>query len=200
MTSGELFEISERVTHGLKLAQPRAAPEFALTEPSGAIGIALRRWRRQTEATDFGQPTAATTRLRVSALPSTPLPVPGVGRPRWLVELIRCRAGERAQISNWRRAMTRVISAFLPTLSTDRVRRKAGAMAPPAETPLILVGRDGRRRVVLAADAAAQAAGLQRFRLGPLATPGRPLSSQKAQRSRSVQRRCLIAPVAQKNL
>ena len=66
------------------------------SEGSGAIGIALRRWRRQTEATDFGQPTAATTRWRVSALPSTPLPVPGVGRPRWLVELIRCRAGESA--------------------------------------------------------------------------------------------------------
>jgi protein ImuA len=27
-------------------------------ESSGAIGIAIRRWRRQTEATDFGQPTA----------------------------------------------------------------------------------------------------------------------------------------------
>ena len=49
-------------------------------EGSGAIGIAIRRWRRQTEATDFGQPTAAATRWRVSALPSTPLPIPGVGR------------------------------------------------------------------------------------------------------------------------
>jgi protein ImuB len=39
--------------------------------------------------------------------------------------------------------MTRVISVFLPTLSTDRVRRKAGDTAPPPETPLILVGRDG---------------------------------------------------------
>ena len=65
-------------------------------EGSGGIGIALRRWRRQTEASDFGQPTAATTRWRISALPSTPLPVPGVGRPRWLIELIRCRAGESA--------------------------------------------------------------------------------------------------------
>jgi protein ImuA len=65
-------------------------------EGSGGIGIALRRWRRQTEASDFGQPTAATTRWRVSALPSAPLPVPGVGRPRWLVELVRCRAGESA--------------------------------------------------------------------------------------------------------
>src|ERR1700719_1843752 len=57
--------------------------------------------------------------------------------------------------------MTRVISVFLPTLSTDRGRWKAGAIAPPLETPLILVGRDGRRRVVLGADAAAQAAGLR---------------------------------------
>ncbi len=61
---------------------------------SGTIGIVLRRWRRQTEASDFGQPTAAMTRWRISALPSAPLPMPGVGRPRWLVELIRVRAGE----------------------------------------------------------------------------------------------------------
>ena len=65
-------------------------------ENSGSIAIAVRRWRRQTEAADFGQPTAAATRWRVSVLPSNPLPVPGVGRARWLVELIRCRAGESA--------------------------------------------------------------------------------------------------------
>jgi len=61
---------------------------------SGTLGIALRRWRRQAEAADFGQPTAAMTRWRVSVLPSAALPVPGVARPRWLVELIRARAGE----------------------------------------------------------------------------------------------------------
>jgi protein ImuA len=65
-------------------------------EGTSTIGIALRRWRRQTEAADFGQPTAAVTRWRVSVLPSEPLPVPGVGRHRWLVELIRCRAGDSA--------------------------------------------------------------------------------------------------------
>ena len=65
-------------------------------ESSGAIGIAIRRWRRQTEAADFGQPTASVTRWRVSALPSAQLPVPGVGRARWQLELIRCRAGESA--------------------------------------------------------------------------------------------------------
>jgi protein ImuA len=65
-------------------------------ESTGTIGIAVRRWRRQTEAADFGQPTASTTRWRVTALPASPLPVPGVGRPRWQVELIRARAGESA--------------------------------------------------------------------------------------------------------
>ncbi len=68
-------------------------------EASGGIGIAIRRWRRQTEAADFGQPTAAVTRWRVSAVPSAALPVPGIGRARWLVELIRCRAGENADFT-----------------------------------------------------------------------------------------------------
>lgn len=66
-------------------------------ESSGTIGFALRRWRRPTEAADFGMPTAATTRWRISVLPSEPLPVPGIGRARWLAELIRVRAGEAAE-------------------------------------------------------------------------------------------------------
>ncbi|MBY5336386.1 damage-inducible mutagenesis protein [Rhizobium leguminosarum] len=66
-------------------------------EKTGTMGIAVRRWRRQTEANDFGQPTASTTRWRVSVLPSEALPVPGVGRARWLVELMRSRAGECAE-------------------------------------------------------------------------------------------------------
>ena len=65
-------------------------------EASGTIGIAIRRWRRQTEAADFGQPTASTTRWRVTALPSSPLPVPGLGRARWQVELIRARGADSA--------------------------------------------------------------------------------------------------------
>lgn len=65
-------------------------------EGSGTIGLAVRRWRRQTEAGDFGQPTASVTRWRVSVLPSATLPVPGLARARWLVELIRSRTGESA--------------------------------------------------------------------------------------------------------
>src|SRR5512132_2869736 len=57
--------------------------------------------------------------------------------------------------------MKRVVSLFLPTWPTDRLRRAMGAAAPPLEVPLVLIGRDGRRRVVLAADEAAQRLGLR---------------------------------------
>lgn len=65
-------------------------------EGSGTIGLAIRRWRRQADAAEFGQPTASVTRWRISVLPSAPLPVPGIGRPRWRLDLVRCRAGEGA--------------------------------------------------------------------------------------------------------
>src|SRR5580704_10433029 len=57
--------------------------------------------------------------------------------------------------------MRRVVSLWLPTWPTDRVRRKLGAAALPVDAPLVLIGGDGRRRVVLAADAAAHRAGLR---------------------------------------
>jgi hypothetical protein len=61
----------------------------------------------------------------------------------------------RGVLLKWRLAMRRVVSLFLPTWSTDRVGRTLGGAAPPAEAPLVLIGRDGRRRAVLAADAGA---------------------------------------------
>lgn len=83
---GEVAQLSMKASRRLMIA----------AEGTGTISLALRRWRRQADSMDFGQPTAAATRWRVSALPSTPLPVQGVGRHRWLVELIRARAGESA--------------------------------------------------------------------------------------------------------
>lgn len=63
--------------------------------------------------------------------------------------------------------MGRVISVYLPTWPTDRLRRVAGDAASPADTPLVLAGREKSRRIVTAADAAALAAGLR---------PGMPLT------------------------
>lgn len=68
-------------------------------EASGTMGIAVRRWKRHNDATEFGQPTAAMTRWRISRLNSETLPVPGVGRGRWHLELLRVRAGECADFT-----------------------------------------------------------------------------------------------------
>ena len=57
--------------------------------------------------------------------------------------------------------MPRVVSLYHPTWSTDRVRRKMGSAAPSAETPLVLIGHEGRRRSIVAADIAAFRAGLR---------------------------------------
>ena len=56
--------------------------------------------------------------------------------------------------------MPRVVSVFLPAWPTDRVRRQPGSAAPPVDTPLVLAGRSGPRRVLTAADATARRAGL----------------------------------------
>lgn len=45
-----------------------------------------------------GQPTAAVSRWRVTALPATPDAVPGLlGRARWLVEMMRCLGAEACE-------------------------------------------------------------------------------------------------------
>ena len=67
-------------------------------ERSGVTAFLLRRWRDGAQAArERNLPNAAVTRWRITALPSQPLPgEPGVGRPRWRVELLRCRGGEPA--------------------------------------------------------------------------------------------------------
>jgi protein ImuA len=84
---GELVRLPMTASRRLQLAAER----------TGTMALAVRRWRRHTEASDFGQPTASTTRWRVSVMPSEELPVPGVGRPQWYLELMRVKAGECAE-------------------------------------------------------------------------------------------------------
>ena len=91
-----------------RLAPPAIGPDI-----SNTVGLALRQRHRQTGARDFGQPKASFSRRRVSVMPSRILPASGLGRSRWLVELIRCRAGESSNLEV-ARAMTPVASLFLP--------------------------------------------------------------------------------------
>jgi protein ImuA len=67
-------------------------------ERSGITAFLLRRWREGGQAArERNLPNAAVTRWRIAALPSQPSRgEPGVGRPRWRIELLRCRGGEPA--------------------------------------------------------------------------------------------------------
>src|ERR1043165_1310182 len=76
-----------------------------------------------------------------------------------------CAAGGQSHIhGSWRHAMRRVIALFLPTWSTDRVRRKSSG-APPRDRPLVMAMQGGNRRVLVAVDDAAR-----KLRLAPRMT------------------------------
>lgn len=69
-------------------------------EGAQALGFLLRRSRRFDDPA-LRQPSAATTRWRVGALPSPPAlahapDVAGLHRPLWRLDLMRCRGGEPA--------------------------------------------------------------------------------------------------------
>ena len=71
-------------------------------EGSSVLGLLIRRSRRFDDPA-LAQPSAAATRWRVGTLPSPPAmadapTVPGLCRPLWRLELLRCRGGEGA---NW---------------------------------------------------------------------------------------------------
>jgi protein ImuB len=57
--------------------------------------------------------------------------------------------------------MPRVVSIYLPTWPTDRLRRRLGDAAPDPALPLVLVGQTGSRREVAAANLVALQAGLR---------------------------------------
>ncbi|HYZ41866.1 MAG TPA: damage-inducible protein, partial [Stellaceae bacterium] len=67
-------------------------------ERSGITAFLLRRWRDAGQAArERALPNAAVTRWRIVALPSRiARGEPGIGRPLWRVELLRCRGGESA--------------------------------------------------------------------------------------------------------
>lgn len=81
---GEVGRMSLTASRRLQLA----------AESSGVTAFALRRWfPREGKPCE---PSAAASRWRVTAMPSTPLHMPGIGRARWRLELLRVRGGEPA--------------------------------------------------------------------------------------------------------
>jgi protein ImuA len=79
---GEVVNAAMASTRRLQLA----------AEEGKTAALMLKRWPRN--GTDpLAPPSAAVTRWRIACAPSAPLPVPGVGRARWRLELARQRGG-----------------------------------------------------------------------------------------------------------
>jgi protein ImuA len=80
---GEVGQAPMAATRRLQLA----------AEQSGTVALMLRKWRRNG-VDPLLQPSSALTRWKIGCVPSAPLPVQGVGRPRWNIALVRQRGGE----------------------------------------------------------------------------------------------------------
>ena len=63
-------------------------------EASGVPALVIRRWWTVAQKDLTKLPTAASTRWRVSPIPSEIVPAGGLRRGRWQVELVRCRGAE----------------------------------------------------------------------------------------------------------
>jgi protein ImuA len=79
---GEVGRAAMPATRRLQLA----------AEEGGTLALMLRRWRGNGED-PLAIPSAAVTRWRLACAPSAPLPVAGIGRPRWRLALARQRGG-----------------------------------------------------------------------------------------------------------
>lgn len=79
---GEVRKASLTATRRLQLA----------AEGGTTLALLMRRVA-QTKEDPLAAPSAALTRWRIGPAPSVPLPVAGVGRARWQVELVRQRGG-----------------------------------------------------------------------------------------------------------
>lgn len=81
---GEVGRLSLVASRRLQLA----------AEGSGIPGMVVRRWRNDAERDSGAEANAVFTRWRVGAAPSRTLPVPGLARAAWRIELLRCRGAE----------------------------------------------------------------------------------------------------------
>jgi protein ImuA len=78
--------LSAVVGEVLRLPMTASRRLVLAAEKSGVMAIALRRRMEPDPA-----PNAACTRWRITPLPAPALPIPGLVRARWQVELTRCR-------------------------------------------------------------------------------------------------------------
>jgi protein ImuA len=77
----------------VKAADQTATRRLQLAASDGSTPVLLYRRHRRLDRCPLSSLSSAMTRWRIGCTPSAPLPSPGVGRARWLVELVRQRNG-----------------------------------------------------------------------------------------------------------
>jgi protein ImuA len=114
----------------VKRADMVATRRLQLAAMTGKTPALLsRRWRK-AGACPLAALSAAMTRWRIACAPSAPLPAPGVGRPRWTVELARQRGGPGFTLEL--EACDATGRLALPAAPRDRAVAAAGAAARAA--------------------------------------------------------------------
>ncbi len=115
---GEIGRVTMASTRRLQLA----------AEEGGTMALMLKRWRKTGEDT-LATPSAAFTRWHIACAPSANLPVAGVGRSRWRIELARQRGGEPfnliVEASDATGRLAVPAEPFHRPLAADRKRRAA---------------------------------------------------------------------------
>lgn len=77
-----------------KRADMTATRRLQLAAEGGRTIALLQRRHARAGGDPLSPPSAAVTRWRIGPAPSTPLPVEGVGRPRWRLDLVRQKGGD----------------------------------------------------------------------------------------------------------
>jgi protein ImuA len=102
----------------VKAADLTATRRLQLAASDGRTPILLYRRHRTSKRCPLNPPSAAMTRWRIGCRPSAPLPVPGIGRGRWQVELVRQRGGNEFSLEL--EACDETGSLALPAAVADR--------------------------------------------------------------------------------
>ena len=114
----------------VKAADQTATRRLQLAASDGKTPMLLYRRHRSRERCPFTQPSSAITRWRIGCVSSARLPYPGVGRPRWSVELVRQRNGNPFSLEV--DACDDTGRLALPAAIADRAFASAGAASQAA--------------------------------------------------------------------
>ncbi|AMK23145.1 MULTISPECIES: ImuA family protein [Sphingomonadaceae] len=114
----------------IKAADQTATRRLQLAASDGKTPMLLYRRHRSRERCPLEQPSSAMTRWRIGCISSARLPYPGVGRGRWLVELIRQRNGNPFSLEV--DACDDTGRLALPAAAPDRAAAPVGAASQAA--------------------------------------------------------------------